>query len=163
MRYLLILVIYMVLSSGAGCVSAAAQELNFGQSYSQQKEAKREYRRGKRNYRRNYRRPRVIVRPRAISKPVQTVFDQGKTLPVITFDWLEEKPRELYPWDTPIQIKTIEVYSSDVYNPMDKEAQEIKWKTYFFNGVGLILVFHLLLLVYGSYCFARSDGNIKPS
>jgi hypothetical protein len=160
MRYIAAVLFAIVLSSVAPKHHGEAVAQDF--SYSQQKEVKNEYRRYKKRYRRSYRRPRIVVRPRAVVKPVRSAFEQIKNPEVITFDWFKEKPEEMYPWDYVVRVKTVPVYAPDVFNPMDKEAQEIIWRKRFFYAIWGTFVMVLLFFVYAVFGFVTTKVNVVP-
>lgn len=157
MRYVLTIIFLFVLSSVGPKHYTAANAQDF--SYSQTQKAKKyEYRRYKKRYRRSYRRTRIVVRPRATISVAAPSFETPKAS-VLTFDWFEEKPLESYPWDRPVQIKTVAVYSPDAFNPMDKEAQEVVWKKRFFWSIWGTFVLVSLFFVYAVVGFVTTRTN----
>lgn len=151
MRYILAIAFTFFLSSAWFASPSPAQTRGWETTYSQQKEVRRVYKR-KRYYRRSYRRTRIVVRPkleRPVVKETINPFEQShdKVNYIIP---LPEKTA--YRWDIPVQ------YTSYIVQKYDDQAlvDAIKWRRYFFNTMGIILVFHLVLLIIISAYFARA-------
>ena len=151
MRYVLIVFLGIYLSSAWLASPSQAQSEGWGQTYSQQKEVRRVVKRSKRYYRRSYRRTRIVVRPRVVRTAVTPTINSFEKQHE-GINYLIPLPEKTsYRWDVPVQ------HVPYMYIKQDTEArQEVsKWKRLFFGAIGIILLFHLALLLLISFYYAR--------
>lgn len=171
MRFIMAIVFLFVLSSASlrHVPTAHAQDFSYSQP---QKATKHESRRYKKRYRRSYRRPRIVVRPRAVVQPVRTKFESPKVA-VNTFDWFHQKPKDIYPWDWPVQawqcpigylcVKPLKIYAENEATPFEEKQVEVElWKKRFFYSIWGTFVLVFLFFIYAVVGFVTAGVKVTP-